>query len=251
MPSEDFDTAISEITQIYINLMKESYESLGINYGKTENDIDWRNYMVDDPISFDDGLYLGDGGEIDFTGYTGGIISIEKLLSIYPGANKNYATAALIALEKYGGSIGLSDKGKLLVLAQFALESGNFKFTHELGYGKGKKYGVPTGPYNQIYYGRGPIQITWEANYKAITEQCFPKIGINADIHRNPDLCCSNLIVGCAASLCWFMLPGNGKRAIAAANAGDVVGLTRAINGGTAGLSERIKNTQKILAAVI
>ena len=46
------------------------------------------------------------------------------------------------------------------------------------------------------------------------------------------------------------MLPGNGKRAIAAANAGDVKGLTKAINGGYNGLQDRIKNTKKIFDAV-
>jgi len=36
----------------------------------------------------------------------------------------------------------------------------------EYGKGKGKPYGVPDGPYNQIYYGRGFVQLTWYDNYK-------------------------------------------------------------------------------------
>src|SRR5215471_2533387 len=35
----------------------------------------------------------------------------------------------------------------------------------EYGKGKGKKYGVPAGPYNQVYYGRGFVQLTWYDNY--------------------------------------------------------------------------------------
>ena len=135
-----------------------------------------------------------------------------------------------------------------MVLAQFAHESGNFIYTHEIDNGKGRSYGRPSGPYGKVYYGRGPIQITWEANYKQITQKCFPKIGITADIHKDPDLCCRNLEIGCAASLCWFMLSGNGKSAIAAANAGDVRALTKAINGGYNGLQDRVNNTNKILA---
>jgi len=35
----------------------------------------------------------------------------------------------------------------------------------EYGKGKGKPYGVPDGPYGQIYYGRGFVQLTWYQNY--------------------------------------------------------------------------------------
>src|SRR5215831_6060035 len=38
----------------------------------------------------------------------------------------------------------------------------------EYGKGKGKKYGVPAGPYNQVYYGRGFVQLTWYDNYVAM-----------------------------------------------------------------------------------
>jgi putative chitinase len=36
----------------------------------------------------------------------------------------------------------------------------------EYGKGSGKSYGQPAGPYNQCYYGRGHVQLTWEDNYK-------------------------------------------------------------------------------------
>jgi putative chitinase len=35
----------------------------------------------------------------------------------------------------------------------------------EYGQGKNKPYGVPDGPYNQVYYGRGFVQLTWYDNY--------------------------------------------------------------------------------------
>ena len=256
---------IKELSHTIITLYKLVIEDMGYDMGDTNNEIEYRNYLVDDPITFeepfsDDELSTGDGfssytpsevdSNVDFSNYKGGIISIDNLMKIYPRAKRNYAAAAVSALDKYGSKVGLTDKGKLMVLAQFAHESGNFIYTHEIGSGKGRKYGVPAGPYGKIYYGRGPIQITWEANYKQITQNCFPKMGISANIHKDPDLCCSNLEIGCAASLAWFMLPGNGKRAIAAANAGDVKGLTKAINGGYNGLQDRIKNTKKIFEAV-
>jgi putative chitinase len=36
----------------------------------------------------------------------------------------------------------------------------------EYGRGSGHDYGVPTGPYNEAYYGRGHVQLTWLANYE-------------------------------------------------------------------------------------
>lgn len=35
----------------------------------------------------------------------------------------------------------------------------------EYGEGQGKEYGEPAGPYNQCYYGRGYVQLTWYDNY--------------------------------------------------------------------------------------
>ena len=201
------------------------------------------------------GGILGGGGDpgsinLDTGAYNNaslGKLTVDKLLSIFKGAKRDYVGACLAVLSKYGTKVGLTDKAKLLVLAQFAHESGGFRYTAELGKGKGRKYGLPTGPYNQVYYGRGPIQITWDYNYKAITQKYFPQIGLNADIYANPNLCETNIEIGCAASLCWFLMPGNGKRAVQCANSGDVRGLSKAINGGWNGLAERESFTEKIL----
>lgn len=53
------------------------------------------------------------------------------------------------------------------VLATCYLEAGaGFNLAiREIGRGAGKAYGVPAGPYNQVYYGRGPCQETWLTNY--------------------------------------------------------------------------------------
>ena len=259
---DESEIYIKELSNSIINLYKLCIEDMGYDMGETDNEIEYRNYLADDPIYFygpdeANSEYSDSSGDIalidssiDFSDYKGGIISIDKLMKIYPTANRSYAAAAVSALDKYGTKIGLTDKGKLMVLAQFAHESGNFKYIREIGHGKGRPYGRPTGPYNKVYYGRGPLQITWEINYKTITNQCFPKLGINANIHKDPDLCCTNFEIGCAASLCWFMLPGNGQHAIKAANAGDVKLLTKAINGGYNGLRDRLINTKKIFQSI-
>jgi len=41
----------------------------------------------------------------------------------------------------------------------------------EYGKGHGKGYGVPMGPFSQIYYGRGFVQLTWFTNYRKAEER--------------------------------------------------------------------------------
>lgn len=60
----------------------------------------------------------------------------------------------------------------------------------EYGRGKGKAYGKITGPYKQAYYGRGLVQLTWQANYaKATTElQAIGVLKPDEDLVKTPDL---------------------------------------------------------------
>lgn len=249
---DDSEIIISELNKSIANLYKLIIEETGYDLGETENDIEYHNYLIDNPLDLiKDSIYDDNLGNltsnIDFTKYKGTTISLEDLSKIFKNANKNYMGAALSTLEKYGDKVGLTKQGKLLVLAQFAHESGGFRYIKEIGNGKGKKYGLPAGPYKKLYYGRGPIQITWDYNYKLISEKYFKTLGINADIYKYPELCETNLEIGCAASLCWFFIPGNGRRAVDCANKGDVIGLSKAINGGYNGLEERKKYTALIL----
>ena len=52
----------------------------------------------------------------------------------------------------------------------------------EWGRGQGKPYGVACGPYQQIYYGRGLVQLTWLTNYEW-AEREIP----GSDLVRCPD----------------------------------------------------------------
>lgn len=60
----------------------------------------------------------------------------------------------------------------------------------EIGRGKGKSYGKLTGPYKQAYYGRGLVQLTWQANYANATTK-LRGLGIlkpDEDLVKTPDL---------------------------------------------------------------
>lgn len=52
----------------------------------------------------------------------------------------------------------------------------------EYGKGKGREYGRAVPPYNQVYYGRGHVQLTWKENY----ERAGKTIGV--DLVKYPDL---------------------------------------------------------------
>jgi hypothetical protein len=56
----------------------------------------------------------------------------------------------------------------------------------EYGRGSGKSYGEPVGPYHQCYYGRGHVQLTWEANYIKGQEALLKHYKIDAPMHQYP-----------------------------------------------------------------
>ena len=134
---QENDNIIELIPKLTLDIVKEIYESIGINYDKTDNQCNYVNYLINNPSMF--GMFGGTGGlDGEFGNYTGGVVSLDTLLKIFPSAKRDYAGAALAALDKYGDVVGLTQKGKLTVLAQFALESGKFQYTAEIGKGKGR-----------------------------------------------------------------------------------------------------------------
>ena len=83
------------------------------------------------------------------------------------------------------------------------------------------------------FRGRGYIQLTGKDNYKSFSQ------AINEDCVSNPDLVATKYPLASAA---WFFSK-NGLNAIADKGATDdvVTAVTKRVNGGTIGLSERIK----------
>jgi putative chitinase len=56
----------------------------------------------------------------------------------------------------------------------------------EYGKGAGKSYGQPAGPHGQKYYGRGHVQLTWEANYKNGEKFLKDRYKVDAALHKEP-----------------------------------------------------------------
>lgn len=98
----------------------------------------------------------------------------------------------------------------------------------------GGRYGNNLNGDGWKYRGRGLKQITFKANY----EECGKALGLN--LVDSPDLLLQDKYAALSAG--WFW-KANGCNQFA--DAGDVSGLTRRINGGLNGLQDRIERTKR------
>jgi putative chitinase len=125
-------------------------------------------------------------------------------------------------------------------LAQITHESGELRFMQEL-WGPTpaqKRYEPPGKKATELgntqpgdgkrYKGRGAIQITGRANYKKYGDL------LGVDLEENPDLAATPQYAFSTAGLFWKM---NGLNELA--DVQDFVAITKRINGGTTGLTER------------
>lgn len=118
-------------------------------------------------------------------------------------------------------------------LSQIGHESGQLRYVRELASGaayEGRKDLGNTQPGDGIRYkGRGLIQITGRANYTAAM------MALDVDCVEHPDVL-ENPVNACR-SAAWFW-KANGLNELA--DAGDQVKVTRRINGGVNGLTDRL-----------
>ncbi len=78
----------------------------------------------------------------------------------------------------------------------------------EFGEGRGRSYGKPAGPWSNVYFGRGLVQLTWRRNYEHATQRlrALGVIGSDVDLDRNPSLALRADVA--AAILVFGMLEG-------------------------------------------
>jgi putative chitinase len=149
-------------------------------------------------------------------------------------------------LEQYleaNGPKNLKNWGKMAkaaIMAQCAHESGNFRFFKEIwgptkaqsGYEGRRDLGNNQPGDGKKYMGRGYIQITGRANYRACGNY------ISKDLISTPELL--QLKEAGAAAVVWFFAKGNARNIGPRNQWGDIEKVTRAVNGGVNGLSDRI-----------
>jgi putative chitinase len=169
-------------------------------------------------------------------------ITAQQLLQILPNAGKQagvFASALNLAMEQFQ----INNRLRMAAfIAQVGHESGQFRYVKELG---GDQYlsKYDTGPLakrlgntpeadgdGQKYRGRGLIQITGRDNYLACSKALFGdnRLLSTPELLEQAEWACK--------SAAWFW---NSRNLNALADAGDFVGITRRINGGTNGLAER------------
>ncbi len=124
-------------------------------------------------------------------------------------------------------------------MAQLIHESGSFRYMEEIASGQAYEGRADLGNTQpgdgRLYKGRGPIQITGRGNYRRYGRE----IGI--DIERHPEIAAIPSIGLQLALEFW-----DSKSLNVLAEADDVVGITKKINGGTNGLDDRKLHLAKV-----
>jgi len=110
---------------------------------------------------------------------------------LFDGSLKQGQVDGMNIFLDYAERIGCDDRHLAYILATTFHETAQTMAPiAEYGKGSGKPYGQPAGPYNQCYYGRGYVQLTWYDNYKKQDEKL--KLGgelvKNADLALDPDI---------------------------------------------------------------
>ena len=160
-------------------------------------------------------------------------MTLDQIIKIMPYA-RTRAQAFLAPLNAAMAEFGITTPARQAsFLAQVGHESGQLRYVLELASGaayEGRKdLGNTTAGDGIRFKGRGLIQITGRANYKA----CGAGLGL--DLITHPELL--EQPVNACRSAGWFWM-SRGLNELA--DAGDQVKVTRRINGGTNGLADRM-----------
>ncbi|HEX9294289.1 MAG TPA: glycoside hydrolase family 19 protein [Polyangiaceae bacterium] len=126
-----------------------------------------------------------------------GIVSEDQFRNWFPGRNTFYTYQGLTSInDKYPTFANSTDmtirkREAAAFLANMALETGNLVYVVEQNTGNycvycdnTQPYGCPAGQCQ--YYGRGPIQLSWNFNYNAAGQ------ALGYDLLNNPNLVASN-----------------------------------------------------------
>lgn len=150
--------------------------------------------------------------------------------------NLNYSAEGLLAtFRRHFTQLTANQYGRT------AAHPANQQMIANIAYGNRMGNGAPEGGDGWRFRGRGPIQLTGRANYRA----CGKAIGI--DLIAKPELL-EHPEAGCLAAA-WFWSAGNpsGRDLSLLADERNVTAITRAVNGGENGLLHRKELTSRAM----
>ncbi len=166
-----------------------------------------------------------------------GIVSAAQFKKMFPSANAFYTYAGLVqACSTYptfctSGNATQNAQEAAAALANFAHETGGLVYIREIqqsAYCSGNSTPCGVCASGQEYYGRGPIQISWNYNYCA----CGQAIG--QPLWANPELVATNSTISWQTGLWYWMTQQGGytQTPHQAILNGSFGGTIQAINGG-------------------
>ncbi|WP_194895218.1 glycoside hydrolase family 19 protein [Catenulispora pinisilvae] len=188
------------------------------------------------------------------SGGGGFVVSEAQFDQMFPSRNAFYTYSGLVsALSAYPafattGSSTTQRQEAAAFLANVDHETGGLVYIREIDQSgdycdTSQSYGCPAGTYS--YYGRGPLQLSWNFNYHAAGQ------AIGQDLLDNPDLVATNSAISWETAL-WYWFTGTGNGSVTSHQAmvdGNGFGATiRAINdiecngGNTGEMQDRVND---------
>ena len=178
-------------------------------------------------------------------------LTIQTLAKIAGKPANDNMRSIVASLDRFGKDAGLDRPHRLAhFLAQLAHESGGFRYDREVWgptaaqarYDTRKDLGnTPErdgdGEKNA---GRGPIQLTGGANIRAFHAWCIAKGYRPPDFPSNPDLINTDPWEGLSAIWYWSVGNPTGKSLNSYADNNDIETITKRINGGLNGFTDRL-----------
>ncbi|MFH8442550.1 chitinase [Streptomyces sp. NPDC018026] len=145
----------------------------------------------------------------------GFVVGKAEFNRMFPNHNAFYTYASLTKAMKafpafaHTGGAAVRNREAAAFLANVSHETGGLKHIVELDKSNydhycepGRPYGCPAG--KAKYYGRGPIQLSWNYNYKAAGD------ALGIDLLHHPDLVQKNPVVAWKTAL-WFWMRQTGS----------------------------------------
>lgn len=210
-----YDEAIEALWFNTVDLLKESLESFCIELGPVENHIDYKNYLISNPIEFVETIHTGGGNGGNYSGtyeYSSGPFGMTRSLSIfddsldclnldafdYQYSTRDYHIKRAVSqrcqripnlvkesdpvFNSTAITVGNKEKIPPLIFLMFALSEGSLRDAPTNNVGPG--YGGYFGQTSDIGYGQ-PLetQMTGLPNYGIphTYRQCAPHTGSPAE----------------------------------------------------------------------